>query len=181
MKNYTKHQIKRIKVLNEDYFEVVFGRESLKFQPGAAVKLYNGPDFPVFIASGVGEPWLRLIMSVEKFGEYFPVGTRSIKLQLEVNNLLPSLELAESPNFVLDAGSIGAFFSWASTYPSKKCKVCYLDDVRIQEDWVSANHTVVKPAEAKKLRNLYVTGNRDLFTGRRKKLLNTCKESYLYE
>ena len=179
---YTKHQIKRIRDLNDKYFEVVFGKEGLKFESGAAVKIYNGPDLPVFIASGIQEPWLRLILNRDLFSPYFLPGSSSIKLSLEIENKLPTLMAEEKPAFVFDTQTIGAFFSWSSSNAGVKCKVCYVGDDKIQEDWISSSHTVIKPTDAlkmKKCNSLYVTGDRDLFEGRRRKLLDVAKGSLL--
>jgi len=182
--NYTKHQIKRIRDLNDKYFEVVFAKRSLNFVPGSAVTLYNGPDLPIFIASGIQEPWIRLILNRDLFSPYFKPGTSSIKLNLEIPNLLPGLMAEESPNFVLDSNTIGAFFSWASTNAGKKCKVCYLGDDKVQPEWIRSFHTLVKPSDVSSMRkhgNLYVTGNRNLFETRAKKVLGASKRSFVLE
>ena len=181
---YTKHQIKRIKDLNDNYFEVVFAKKGLNFVPGSAVTLYNGPDLPIFIASGIQEPWIRLILNRDLFSPYFQPGTSSLKLNLEIPNLLSGLMLEESPSFVFDSNTIGAFFSWASTNAGKKCKVCYLGEDRVQEDWIKSYHTVVKPSNISSLRNkgnVYVTGNRDLYETRAKKVLRDSKRSFILE
>lgn len=176
---YTKHQVKRNRDLNDKYFEVVFQRDTLNFVPGSSVTLYNGPDYPVFIASGIQECWIRLIMNREIFSKLLP-GSRTIKLNLEIKNKLPSLMAEKKPSFVFDTETIGAFFSWASTYPGVKCKVLYLGSNKIQEDWIKANHKIVNNvSKMKRLKELYVTGNRENFTGRAAKLLNTCKEKYI--
>lgn len=182
--NYTKHQIKRIRDLNDNYFEVVFAKKGLNFVPGSAVTLYNGPDFPVFIASGIQEPWIRLILNRDLFSPYFPRRLRSLKLNLEIPNLLNGLMIEETPSFVFDSNTIGAFFSWASTNAGKKCKVCYLGEDRVQEDWIKSYHTVVKPSNVSSMRknsNLYVTGNRDLYETRGKKVLKDSKRSFILE
>ena len=83
---------------------------------------------------------------------------------------------------MFDTQTIGAFFSWASTNAGVKCKVCYVGEDKIQQDWITSSHTVVKSTDAlkmKKCNSLYITGNRDLFEGRRRKLLNVAKGSLL--
>jgi len=179
---YTKHQIRRIKQLNSNFFEVLFQKDSLNFIPGQTVTLYNGPDIPVFIASGVQEPWVRLIMNRD-LSPNFPAGSLSVKLNLELDNKLPSLMAEDKPGFIFDTQTIGAFFSWSSTYPSKKCKVCYVGTDKISEDWIAANHTVISESNIKKMarvKNLYITGNRDLFNSHQK-LLNKSTGVYLYD
>lgn len=181
--NYTKHQLKRIRDLNENYFEVVFNKRGLNFVPGTTVTLYKGPDFPVFIASGIQEPWLRLIVNRDLFSPYFKPGSTSIKLNLELENKLPTLMSEEQPNFVFDTQTIGAFFSWTSTHAGHKCKVCYLGGDKISEDWINMSHHIVKPSDVLGLRkagNLYITGDRDLFEdSRASKLVPLCKGSML--
>lgn len=179
--NYTKHQIKRIRDLNEKYFEVVIGKRTLNFVPGSTVKLYNDGDYPLFIASGIQEPWVRLILNRDLFAPKFPTGTNSVRLSLEVDNVLPTLHTEKSPNFVLDAAGIGAFFSYVSTFPNVKCKVCYLGQDKVQEDWVKANHKILTPKQMGKLDNIYVVGNRDVINKKAHKIINNCKSSYLYE
>lgn len=180
--NYTKHQIKRIRDLNDNYFEVVFAKQGLKFAAGSTVTLYKGPEFPIFIASGIQEPWLRLILNRDLFSPYFKPGTSSIKLNLEIENKLPSLMAEEKPAFVFDTQTIGAFFSWSSSNAGKKCKVCYVGEDKIQEDWIGSSHSVVKAPDSLKMKkcdSLYITGHRDLFEGKRRKLLNVAKGSLL--
>ena len=181
---YTKHQIKRIRDLNDKYFEVVFAKKGLTFVAGSAVTLYNGPDMPIFIASGIQEPWIRLILNRDLFSPYFQPGTRAIKLNLEIPNLLSGLMLEETPSFVFDSNTIGAFFSWASTNAGKKCKVCYLGDDKVQEEWINSYHTVIKKSNISSMRkygSLYVTGNGDLYETQAKKVLKDSKRSFILE
>ena len=175
---YTKHQIRRVRDLNDEYFEVVFNKRSLNFVPGSQVKLYKD-DVPIFIASGIGEPWVRIILDKERFLSKFPAGVNSIRLSLELDNPMPNLMTDKSPNFLVTSEAIGAFFSWASTYPSTKCKVCYLGDSKIQEDWIKAFHKIVSLKQLKREKNIYVMGNRELLERKATKVLNICKESYL--
>lgn len=180
--NYTKHQVKRIKDLNDKYFEVVFSKDALQYVPGSTVKLYNGPDYPVFIASGIQEPWVRLILNRDLFSLNFKPHTLSIRLSLEIDNKLPTLMNEKKPSFVFDSETIGAFFSWVSTYPEVKCKVCYIGDNKLQENWINANHTTVKMSDVLKMKkenSLYVTGYRDSFEGKSKRLINNCKSSFI--
>jgi hypothetical protein len=175
---YTKHQIKRIRDVNEKYFEVVIGREGLNFSPGCCVKLYN-EDVLIPIASGIGEPWVRLILNRDLFESKFPAGTNSVRLSLEIVNIAPHLMAEEKPSFVLTPEMVGIFFSYVSTYPQVKCKVCYLGEAKVQEDWISASHKLVSPKQIKKLDNLYVLGRQELIERKVRNVVNTCKSSYL--
>ena len=178
---YTKHQIVRIRDLNEDYFEVVVQRRGLKFQPGDAVTLYNGPEEPIFIASGVQEVWCRLILDKETFSSNFPPGTCSVRLNLELFNPLNSLLAEERPAFILTSECIGPFLSFTSTFPQHRLKVCYLGPAKIQEEWISQAHTLIKNVSKMKrtANRLYVMGNKELLDRKAKKLLKVCKQSYL--
>ena len=161
---------------------MVFQRDSLNFVPGSTVTLYKGPEYPIFLASGIQEPWLRLILRKDIFSLNFGQVGCGIKLNLDVVNKLPSLMSEKNPHFIFDTQTIGAFFSWASTNPEAKCKVCYLGQDKIQEDWISTYHTVVKPSDVlkmKKVSNLYISGDRDLFVDKAKKLIDKCKGSLL--
>lgn len=175
---YTKHQIKRIRDINDSYFEVVIGKQGLNFSPGCCVKLYKD-DIAIPIASGIGEPWLRLILSRDLFGEKFPAGTNSVRLSLEIENVVPTLMVEESPNFVITPEMAGIFFSYVSTYPQVKCNVCYLGEDKVQEDWIRMGHNLVSPKGMKKYDNIYVLGRRDIIESKAGKVLNSCKSSYL--
>ena len=177
--NYTKHQLKRIRDLNDEYFEVVFNKRSLKFSPGDAITLYNGPDHPVFIASGISEPWIRIILKRDLFPD-FDYNAVSIRLNKEIQSILPNLMNETAPNFILTAEGIGAFFSYTSTYPRVKCKVCYLGSDKVQENWVKSYHKAVTlPRRMGKLSDLYAIGDREVLERKAKKVLGKCKQVYL--
>ena len=179
MNKYTKHIIRRIRDLNENYSEIVFQRDGLQFSPGSCVKLY-GIDYPsILIASGIQEPWIRLIVNRDLLSN-FPAGTKYIKLYKDIDNKMPTLAAAAAANWIVSSECIGAFFSYVSTYPDRKCKVCYLGSDKIQENWIKANHKMVNIKSLKGDKNLYITGNSDLFkTKPLEKLLSICKESYI--
>ena len=155
---YTKHQIIRMRDLNEQFYEILFTNNSLKFIPGSSVTLYNGDRKPLFIASGIQEPWARLILERGKSPNLLP-GETSLKLNLEVVNKIPSLISEDSPNFILTPSMVSPFFSYASSFPSTRCKVCYLGENKISEDWVMANHDIVGVDEIKGYSSLYVLGD----------------------
>jgi hypothetical protein len=162
--SYRKHEIIRRKDLDNDHFEVVFNRKSLNFTPGDAVTLYKGDGAPLFIASAITEPWIRVILHRDQ-SPNFGTGVRSIRLNNEVQTLIPSLMSEPSPNFLISASGVGAFFSYVSCYPHKHCKVCYLGDNKVSEEWISAYHEVVSEKEIDKADNVYVIGDRDLLQG----------------
>lgn len=178
--NYTKHQIKRIRDLNDEYFEVVFNKRGLNFLPGSQVKFHNSDLPPVFIASGIQEPWVRVILNRD-YSPNFPPGSRSVRLSLDVDNPLPALPAETSPNFLITAAGVGAFFSYASTFPNVKCKVCYMGDNKVQEEWVKSLHKIVTLKELRKEKNVYVVGDKPTIEPRGRRILNICKDNYLYE
>jgi len=165
MKTYTKHQIIRTKDLDNGHFEVVFNKRSLNFKPGDVVSLYNTGSEPVFIASGISEPWVRLILPEHLRTPNFEPGVRSIRLDLEVESRIPTLITEENPNFLITPAGLGAFFSYVSTYPHKHCKVCYLGDNRVSEGWIKAYHKLVSKKQIKKAKNVYVIGDRHVLGG----------------
>jgi len=185
MKEYSKHQIRRYKDLNDMYFELVFQRGDLKFAPGDQLTLYNYTDKPsAFIASGINEVWTRLILNRQVYKELYndlEQGKRSIKINRQVINTFPDLITKERPSFIFDSSGIGPFFSYISTYPSAKCKVYYVGDHKIQKEWIRGFHQIVdKPGKLKGKISLYITGTKDIIEKKCKKLL-AAAESYLYE
>ena len=90
MATYKKYKIHRVKHLNDTYFELLFQKDTLNFVPGCAVTLYNEPDVPLFLASGMQEAWCRLILNTNDY--YFKVeNMKMLKLDLEVSNKIPTL------------------------------------------------------------------------------------------
>jgi len=161
MHNYTKHQVKRIRDLNSGYFEVLISKESLNFLPGDSCRLYNLEPHDIFFASSMSEAWVRLILKRELFHGY-DFTQKSIKLCSGLNHCLPDLIKEESPNFLITSEGIGPFFSYVSTFPQVKCKVCYLGDHQITPEWVRHYHKLVSVKEIKKAANLYIIGDNDI-------------------
>jgi hypothetical protein len=180
---YTKHKIQRVRELNKQFIEIVFERDSLQFVPGDAVRLYKNDELPIFIASGIQEPWVRIILRTETVSpNYLSQAKTHIKLCGEVESIFPTLMTEEAPAFMFDTETIGAMLSWSSTNLGVKCPVCYLGEDRIQEDWIAANHEVISSGSASKMGkkdNLYVSGRQGLFIEGAKKALAKCKGSLL--
>ena len=83
-----------------------------------------------------------------------------------------------NPNFILTSDGVAPFFSYVSTFPLVKCKVCYLGDNRITEDWIKMTHKLVTdPDKMKNTPNLYVIGNREVLESKAKKLIASLKSS----
>jgi hypothetical protein len=176
---YTKHKIWRIRDLNEKYTEVLIAKEGLKYKPGDAVTLYNGDSTPLFIASGVADAWMRLILNRDLFPN-FDYQARSLRLNLEIQSFLPELIGEETPNFLLDPVGISTFLSYVSTFPTRKCKVCYLGRNKHHEDWLKhSTHKIVTFKNIKKAKDLYIVGTNKVLEEKAGNLLNTCKKSCL--
>lgn len=176
---YRRHEIKRIRDLNSEWFELVFVGNHLKFSPGDCVKLYQEPGWN-FIASSPREPWLRLILNRDLSPNFLP-GTSSIRLDLELFSPLAGLDCEDKPSFVITTEGIGAFFSWASMYPSIKCRVAYLGDNKVQEDWIKQYHEIVDdPDDLIGDDAVYVVGAKNPLSREAKGVLEVCKASYLH-
>lgn len=177
MLKYAKHRIWRIRPLNDRYYEILIDKQSLKFVPGSAVTLYNGDEPPIFIASGVSEAWARLILDRER-SPHFDLEASSMKLNSGVQQLIPTLFGEEFPSFLLTSEGIAPFLSYVSTFPHKKCTVCYIGDNIYNKDWIDQNQNVVDLDGITSAPDLYVLGNRNLIE-RVGDILNNCKSSYL--
>ena len=166
MREYTKHKICRKRDVSKGYIEVVFERNGLQWTPGGCITLYNGPDVPVFIASGIQESWVSVILNRDLFDNFF-LSTGYIKLNVGVDDMFPELLADENPIFAIDSYGVGALFSWASSNMGKQATVCYLGDDFIQPDWIADNHVVINAVELSSIKemdgNIYLAGNRDLF------------------
>jgi len=177
--NYTKHQIKRVRDLNDKYFEVVFDKRNLKFIPGDAAVLYNGPDIPIFIASGMQEPWVRLILDRDLFPD-FDMEATSIRLESKILGLIPKLISEDAPNFLITPAGVSPFFSYVSTFPNTKRTVCYLGEDKVQEEWIRAFHNLVNhPSRLRNLSNLYAIGDINILEMEASKILSKCKNTVL--
>lgn len=178
LRDYTLHKVWRVVDLNDQFFEVVFSKRSLKFVSGCAVTLYNYSSFPpVFIASGVQEPWVRIILDKDIYSD-FDRSVDNIKISREVTNLIPSLIGEEHPNFVIDAYGISPFLSYVSTLPQIKCKVCYVGDNRIAEDWIRSYHKLISKKDMRKCDNVYIIGNKDYLNSHVSRNINKAKCVY---
>ena len=176
MRDYTKHQVWRIRDLNDKFVELVIAKGTLNFLPGDSAGIYSleSPS-PIFIASSMSEAWVRLILNRDLFPN-FDYTQKSIKLDSEIKHNIPDLIYDDAPNFLVTSEGIGAFFSYASTFPDRKCKVCYLGDHQITPAWVKHYHKVVSVKDIKKAANLYVIGENDIIQRKAAKVLNVAKK-----
>lgn len=185
MNSYKKHHVHRIKDLNDLYFEVLFQKNDLTFAPGSTITLYNKREFPIFIASGIQEAWCRIILNKNIYSFIYDmnksnaINNKSIKINVDVINELPTLLTEHAPNFIITTEMISPFFSYVSTYPTVKCNVCYLGENKISEDWIKSNHLLVNIKEFNSLNNIYVLGNREILMDKAKSFIYNCKCSYL--
>jgi len=171
---YLKFDIRRIRGLNDRFYEILFSKRSLNFSPGQAIKLYN-LEHEFFLASGVQEAWVRIIVDRNVMADY---PQRDLKIERDLLTPIPNLMAEESPNFLITSSGIAPFFSYVSTFPDKKCKVCYIGDDKISESWVKSNHNMVSLKDIKKVANLYVIGENDLLHRKATGALNNAKFVY---
>ena len=138
---YTIHRIIRTKVLNEKYYEVLYQRDKLITPPGSQIELLDGSRF--LVASGLSEPWSRLIVSQDRVDRL--TWGKNIKI-LCSNDLYctenlqnpgqTSLLDENKPGFIVGGESIAVALSYMSTYPDRKVEVVYLDEHPIHLDWL---------------------------------------------
>lgn len=178
---YTKHKIWRIEDINDKFFEVLISKESLTFAPGAAVKLYKSGMPSVLIASGIAEAWVRLIMNRDIYRDLFEDNQLNVRLEKQLETPLKQLFAEEEPSFVVTSSGIGALFSYASTFPDKKLKVCYLGKDKVQKDWVEQNHILCKPGLMSQEQNVYISGNQKVIEKKAPELISISKEIHYCE
>lgn len=176
--SYSTYPVVRTKYLNEKYFEVLFKRKTLNFTPGSYVTLYNDPT-PMFIASGISEPWIRLILKTDQF--YNLLDIKKLKLNMEIDNPFSTLINETQPSFIVTSEMLSVFFSYASTFPNVKCKICYLGPDKISEDWIKHYHIPIDKISKMKraVSSLYIMGNKEILNLEAKNLLTICKANYL--
>jgi hypothetical protein len=156
---YTKHKIIRCRDINSEYFEVLFAGGKRKFKVGDGIMLLGDSSRNIaYISSGISECWVRLILKKSIFSSIIAAGSEHIKILTEVNSELCCLMDEESPNFYITSEGIGPVLSYCSTYPRVKCKICYIGDELIHEDWFRTYHELVNLETIQKCSNLYIIG-----------------------
>jgi len=178
MIDYTKHQIIRIQNLSDSFFEVVFQRDKLSVIPGNIIHIYKVSGDGIPIASGISEVWCRIILSRDKYGSIFSHGTKSIKINKDIKNVFPTLSTEVCPTFIITSFTVGFFFSYVSTFRDIKCNVCYLGIDETFKEWILNNHTLINIKDLYNCKNLYISGNREVFYNDIE-LINSAKGSYI--
>jgi hypothetical protein len=135
MSEYQIHKVQRVKDLTDSQYEVVTERKMLKFTPGDRVRVYNYDGPPIFIASGIQEPWLRFIVDKKDHPE-LTVG-KKIKLYREVETEIDGLMGANNPYFIISPSGVGPVLSYFSTFlhKCKECNVCLIGEECANKNW----------------------------------------------
>jgi hypothetical protein len=176
MIEYTKHKIIRNREINREYSEVVFEKRDMAFVPGCQVTIH-GSRTKVYLASGIQEPWARVILNSEE-SKLIPTGAKSIKLTRSLYNKVPDLMEANTPTFVITAAGISPFFSYASSFAGKRYDVLYMGEDKIQEDWVTSFHNSISLADLHDREEVYILGDKDILSGLGDKIIKNGKVAY---
>jgi hypothetical protein len=80
-------------------------------------------DTPLFVASGIKEPWTRLIIEDTQVPR--STWAQAIKIR-EVINLYPDLINDKDPAFYVGGDGIALPLSYISTFPDRKPEIVYL-------------------------------------------------------
>lgn len=130
--NYSKHKIWRIKDLDRQettdrqvtgIYEVVFERQTLNFLPGSRVKLLGLEEPLFFVASGIKEPWVRLIVDSASTPRAF--WGRCIKIEKTLC-MYPELLEDKDPAFYVSGEGIALPLAYISTFPDRRPEIVYL-------------------------------------------------------
>ena len=142
--NYTIHQIRRTKQLNEKYYEVLFQRDNLKTPPGTQITLLDGSQY--LVASGVLEAWCRLIVDETRVSRSIWGKTLKVK---QCDCLFPDLLDNKKPSFIAEGESIAVPLSYISTFPDRKIEIVYKDSHPIHYEWLKVRTTLTEQVDGK--------------------------------
>ena len=131
--------------MSDDYFEVVLKRKREKiYKPGDCLlvkKSASDEMTPYFIASGVGDPWIRLIIRSHNPSDINQDIWQAGKLRVdpEAFNVFPTLASDNNkPTFICSSVGISPFLSYMSTFPSERINLYVIGQVPNHE-WVKAH------------------------------------------
>jgi ferredoxin-NADP reductase len=131
--------------LSSDYFEVVLKRKREKiYKPGDCLlvkKSASDEMTPYFIASGVGEPWIRIIIRANDPSDINQDIWQAGKLRVdpEAFNVFPTLASDNNkPTFICSSVGISPFLSYMSTFPSERINLYVIGEVPNHE-WVKSH------------------------------------------
>lgn len=129
--DYTEHPVKKVRIVNDDLFELILERNGLDFMPGDCTAIYTDTDKsrPYSIASGSHEDELRFVIRKMEGGEVSPwLMSRSpgdiIRITPPFGWFRPGQDIGDAPFVFLATGTgIAPFLSYLHTFtkPPTQC------------------------------------------------------------
>lgn len=155
MKNI--HQIKRIKDISKNIFELVINKKRLVFKPGDSVVFYfNNKEYVYPVASAMQEPWVRFIIENESPLKELKSKT-NIRVDTEVkkgNDKFLDINYKKAI-FITDEYGIAPFLSYFSAFPNRKIlQFNYLTPEKekgVNFDWLYTHHVLNHNTDIDKL------------------------------
>jgi len=135
--NHTLHSIKRIKNLTHDWAEVLFVKNKLMFTPGDEVVIsFPSGEKRYFIASGMQEVWIRILVPQEDLALFNSKSVRVSAVSKHLTLIKPNNVLSNSIYIVDDSG-IAPVLSLCSTLPKEKLLGIYYETPEaINREWL---------------------------------------------
>jgi len=150
---YTTLKVIRTKDLPDKAFELILERRDIQYIPGDCllIKGLNNEFRPYFVASGMQEPWFRIIIeknlndSLINYLYNIKKGSR-IKVKREPFSIFPNLINQKQKTIFIASGiGIAPFLSYFSTYPLQKItKVIYhVQEEGINVAWLKTRQDII--------------------------------------
>lgn len=155
--DYTVLPIIRTKRLNDGYFEVILKKKrEILYRPGDSLYIKKDPSADwtsVFVASGVSEPWLRIILPEEDYEKISQASKIRAKNDISREALTLHLDL-DKPIFICEGLGIAPFLSYISSYPSEWVIVYTIGNVPNQA-WIDCYPQAIKCSSVKHFKDIY--------------------------
>ena len=161
---YTILPVIRTKRLSEAFFELVLKKKrEICYGPGDCIyikKPASDEYRPYFIASGIQEPWLRIIIRASDSTELQELKSGDkVRVKPKLFSVFPSLASAKRPVFICASVGISPFLSYISTSPSAKLDMYVIGDVPNME-WVKNYKQAIICASAGELEGKFKAQSR---------------------
>jgi len=122
--DYTEHAVKKVRIVNDDLFELIVERQGLQFIPGDCAAIYteDNKSRPYSIASGSDEADLRFVIRKMEGGEVSPwLMSRQpgdcIRITPSFGWFRPGQDIGDAPFVFLATGTgIAPFLSYHRTF-----------------------------------------------------------------
>lgn len=128
---YTIYPIIRIKDLEDDYFEVIIrAKREKEYKPGSIlyVRHSDGQFNPYAVASGMNDPWIRLLGKKGTNDELYNARGK-LKIRTDIDNLFPELYEDETAAFICTGLWCSCALAYVSTFPGSKAPIYTIGDV----------------------------------------------------